>query len=381
MPTVADCLRQHAPDYLLHFGDSVPVGHCRVLGLIQRCRTGELGAFAYACERCGTRHYLGRSCGNRHCPNCQHDKTQRWLTKQTERLIPANYFLVTFTVPRQVAMVLRAHQRDGYDALFEVSSQAMMEVARATKALQDAQLGFFGVLHTWGRDPLVYHPHIHYIVASGGVSHDKERWIASPENFFVHHATLVRVFKAKLADKLRELGLYDQVSEDAWGSKWVVDLKPVGDGQATLKYLAPYVYRVAISNNRIEYCDDEEVVYRYTPSGTSSSKRRRVTGREFVAGFLQHVLPPGFQKIRYYGWMSPNSRISIDLVRWLVWIHRGWTYWLGSGHAPRGISMPRPNVVCPCCRSEMKRIKVIYKDCSFLVTRSEQQRRAFQDTG
>ncbi len=381
MPTVADCLRQHASDYLQHFGNSVPVGHRRVLGLIQRCRTGELGAFAYACERCGTRHYLGRSCGNRHCPNCQHDKTQRWLAKQTQRLIPADYFLVTFTVPRQVAMVLRAHQSEGYNALFDTSSQAMVEVASVTKALRDSQLGFFGVLHTWGRDPLVYHPHIHYIVASGGVSNNKERWVASPKNFFVHHATLVRVFKAKLADKLRELGLYDQVPAEAWDMKWVVDLKPIGDGTATLKYLAPYVYRVAISNNRIEHCDVEHVVYRYTPSGTQHSKKRSVTGREFVAGFLQHVLPRGFQKIRYYGWMSPNSRISLDLVRWLVWLYRGWTYWLASGHAPTPDRKPSTAIACPSCGNAMHLKKVIYKDCSILVRLSSHQQQLYDDTG
>ncbi len=381
MPTVADCLRQHAPEYLRHFGEQVPVGHRRVLSLIQRCRTGELGAFAYDCEDCGCRHYLGRSCGNRHCPNCQHDKTQRWLQKQTQRLIPVDYFLTTFTVPRQVAMVLRAHQSDGYRALFDASSQSIIDVASSTKSLQNTQLGFFGVLHTWGRDPLVYHPHIHYIVAGGGVSNDRERWMPTPKNFLMHHGTLIRVFQAKLADRLRELGLYDAVPKEAWDAKWVVDIKAVGDGTAALKYLAPYVYRVAISNKRIEYCDEERVVYRYTPSGTNQPKTRSVSGKEFVAGFLQHVLPPGFQKIRYYGWMSPNNRISLDLVRWLVWLYRGWTYWLASGHAPQTELKPPPIVACPRCGSAMKLVKVIYKDCLLLVKCSTHQQQRFDDSG
>ena len=278
-------------------------------------------------------------------------------------------------------MVLRAHQKEGYLALFDTSSQAMIDVAGATKSLKNAKLGFFGVLHTWGRDPLVYHPHIHYIVAGGGVSNDRECWIPTPKNFLMHHGTLIRVFKAKLADRLRELGLYDEVPKEAWEAKWVVDIKPVGDGSATLKYLAPYVYRVAISNKRIEYCDAERVVYRYTPSGTNRSKTRSVSGNEFVAGFLQHVLPPGFQKIRYYGWMSPNSRISLDLVRWLVWLYRGWTYWLASGHAPRTEPKKEPTVECPRCGGAMKLAKVIYKDCSLLVQLSTHQQQRYDDSG
>jgi hypothetical protein len=129
----------------------------------------------------------------------------------------------------------------------------------------------------------------------------------------------------------------------------------------------------AISNKRIEYCDEERVVYLHTPSGTNQPKTRSVKGKDFVAGFLQHVLPPGFQKIRYYGWMSPNNRISLDLVRWLVWLYRGWTYWLASGHAHQTELKPPPTVTCPRCGSAMKLVKVIYKDCSLLVKCSTHQ--------
>jgi Putative transposase len=123
------------------------------------------------------------------------------------------------------------------------------------------------------------------------------------------------------------------------------------------------------------------VVYRYTPSGTNQSKTRSVSGTDFVAGFLQHVLPPGFQKIRYYGWMSPNNRISLDLVRWLVWLYRGWTYWLASAHAPQTELKPPPTMVCPRCGSAMQLVKVIYKNCSLLVKCSTHQQQRFDDSG
>src|SRR5690606_31821749 len=157
------------------------------------------------------------------------------------------------------------------------------------------KLGFFGVLHTWGRDPMVYHPHVHFVVPGGGVKVDDQgnalAWQATPKNFLFHHGTFIRVYKAKLADHLRACGIYDKVPPEAWQGKFVVDIKPVGDGQAVLKYLAPYVHRVAISDQRILAVDASSVPYSYTPSGTSASKTRRVSGEEFVRGFIQHVLP------------------------------------------------------------------------------------------
>jgi hypothetical protein len=163
------------------------------------------------------------------------------------------------------------------------------------------------------------------------------------------HAATVADYKRFLAAALHEAGLYEKVPAAAWQRKWVVDIKPVGSGQAVLKYLAPYVYRVAISNNRILACDEHSVTYRYTPSGSKCSLTRTVEGPQFVRGFLQHVLPSGFQKVRHYGWMSPNNRVSLDLVRWLVWLFLGWTYWLGSGHAPPPKPRLRPDAKCPDC--------------------------------
>ena len=133
MPTVADCLRQHAPAYLKQFGSAVPLGHRKVISFITRCRTGELGNVMYRCNDCGREHWVGRSCGNRHCPNCGKEKTYAWLDKQTSRLMPVHHFLVTFTVPQELRSVLRSSQADGYRALFNAGAEAIRDVGSATR--------------------------------------------------------------------------------------------------------------------------------------------------------------------------------------------------------------------------------------------------------
>ncbi|EMI23495.1 transposase, partial [Rhodopirellula europaea SH398] len=247
--------------------------------------------------------------------------------------MPVHHFLVTFTVPREVGLVLRVHQRDGYRCLFDASSQSIRDVGSATKSLKGCQLGFFGVLHTWGRDPAVYHPHVHYVVPGGGVKLDEqgnaESWQSTPKNFLFHHGTLIRTYKAKLADELRAAGLYAQIDREAWSKDFVVDIQPIGHGVPTLKYLAPYVHRVAISDSRIMDINSETVTYKIRRKG-NVMQNKTVAGDDFVGDFLQHVLPTNFMKIRHYGWMSGNSKVKVEEVNWLVWIMLGWTFWLGS---------------------------------------------------
>ncbi len=366
MATVADCLRQHAPAYLAKFGESVPFGHRKVLAAITRCRTGELGSILYQCGDCRRRHWVGRSCGNRHCPTCGRDKTARWLEKQAGRLLPVHHFLVTFTVPDQVRAVLRRNQRQGYRALFEAGSQTILALAASSKYLAGCRIGFWGTLHTWGRDPTVYHPHVHFVVPGGGVREDRSGWRQTPENFLFPHAALVTVYKAKLAAALRACGLYEAIPAQAWQGPFVADIQPVRDGQAVLKYLAPYVNRVAISDNRIVACDERSVTFRYTPSASRRSKTRCVSGSEFVRGFLQHTLPRGFQKVRYYGWMSPHCRFGLDELKWLIWLFRGWTYWLASGHAPQPTPTQYGQVRCADCGGTMRLVAVCWEPCSAL---------------
>ena len=359
MTSVAAALRQHGPEFLARFGPAIPLGVRKVLSYITRCRTGELGSLLYHCDGCQRRHWIGRSCGNRHCPNCQKQKTTLWLKKQTDKLLPVEHFVVTFTVPEELRLIVRAHRRDGYDAIFAAGAKTIRTLLANDRYLGSDCVGFFGALHTWGRDPLVYHPHVHFVVPGGGLSRDGSKWLQTPSGFLFPHARAIALYKKTFADELRRNGLYEQVPAEAWCGKWVVDIRPVGNGHAVLKYLAPYIYRVAISDNRIEAIDDRSVTYRYTPSGTKQTKSRTVEGWRFVAGFLQHVLPTGFQKIRYYGPLSPNCKRQLENVRWLLWLHKGWTYWLARRSVVNEAVKTSPDVRCTECGHAMRLVQVI----------------------
>jgi hypothetical protein len=366
MPSVAAALRQHAPKFLERLrarGKGVAI--CKAFAAIMRCRTGQLGGVSWLCTGCGRSHWVGRSCGNRHCPTCGHERTRQWLEKQSRKLLTGvHHFLVTFTVPKELRSVLRAHGRAGYEALFAASAEALRDVAASTKALQGTQLGFFGVLHTWGRDPMVYHPHLHYVVPGGGLLLDEQKkpllWKSTPTNFLVHHGTLIRVYKAKLAGALREAGLYDNVPTETWMKDFVVDIRPVGDGRGAVAYLAPYVHRVAISNHRIRHVDETSVTYQYLPK-KSRVKERTVTGDQFVRGFAQHILPTGFRKLRYFGWMASNSKAKLEELRMIVWFSLGWVYWLATAHAPPADLNPFPTVRCATCGATMTLIAVTHE--------------------
>jgi hypothetical protein len=346
MPTVADVLRRYGGEYLERFGAAMPAEHKKVLHAIMACRTGELGTVFYACSSCGRMHAMGRSCGNRHCPTCQQDKTRVWLEKQTARLLPCPYFLLTFTLPAELRSFVRSHQRVCYAALFEASSQAIAKLAADPKYVGAKAPGFFGVLHTWGRT-LEYHPHVHYVVPGGGISADGATWLPSRTDFFVPVKALSIIFRAKFRDAMLKEGLLSKIDPAVWRMDWVVHSQAVGDGQASLKYLAPYVFRVAISDRRIISWEDGQVTFSYRKNGTTHWRKMTLPAMEFIRRFLQHVLPSGFQKVRHFGFLSPNSQYSIDAVRWLVALHYG-SLFLLLARTSLPASAP-PRIRCPAC--------------------------------
>jgi len=353
MPTVADVLRRYGPEYLERFGAAMPAEHKKVLRAITACRTGRLGTVLYACAACGRTHAVGRSCGNRHCPTCQQDKTHAWLEKQLDRLLPCPYFLITFTLPAELRALARGHPRVVYAALFEASSEALRVLAADAKFIGTDRLGYVGVLHTWGRT-LEYHPHVHYVVPGGGVSADGSCWLPSRADFFVPVRALSVVFRAKFRDILDREGLRNAADPAVWGRDWVVHSQAAGDGRASLRYLAPYVFRVAIGDHRIVSCDDGEVTFTYRRVGSNRPRKMTLEAPEFIRRFLQHVLPAGFQKVRHYGFLSPHSGIAWEAVRWLVTLFLGAVFALGAKEAggargPTSASAPR----CPACGGPM----------------------------
>src|SRR5262249_25600733 len=213
------------------------------------------------------------------------------------------------------------------------------------------QCGFFGVLHTWGRK-LDYHPHVHYVVPGGGISADGTEWLPSRADFFVPVGALSVLFRAKFRDALGRAGLLSPVDPAVWRQRWVVQSKAVGDGRASLQYLAPYVFRVAISDRRIVACDDGRVTFSYRRSGSNRWRKMTVDALEFIRRFLQHVLPRGFPKVRHYGFLSPNSAVAIAAVRWLVTWYYGLVYLLLGRPAQEGLT--EPSIICPACGGPMR---------------------------
>ena len=200
--------------------------------------------------------------------------------------------------------------------LFRASAAALQKLANDPRFV-GGQIGMVGVLHTWKRD-LNYHPHVHYLVPAGGLSEDGQTWLPVKKEFLVPVKPLSILFRAKFREALKKTDLFAQVPDETWTQDWVVHCRPVGNGVAALKYLAPYIFRVAISNNRILKLEDGQVTYRYTASDTGKTRYCTVTAEEFIRRFLQHVLPKGFIKVRYYGFFSSGNRHRLRQARKLL---------------------------------------------------------------
>jgi hypothetical protein len=312
MVEVADIFRLHGPEYRAKFVDRMLPSHRRAMEDIERCRTEALGGQVYYCANCRDHRYSYHSCKNRHCPKCQNDQANEWLEKQDNLLLPVTHFMVTFTLPEELRSVARANQKIVYNILFRASSEALQQLALDRRFI-GGRLGILGVLHTWTRD-LIYHPHVHYIVTGGGLTRNG-KWNSSRPDFLLPVKALSLIFRAKFRDQLKKAGLFNQVNERVWAKAWVVHSEPVGNGRAAFKYLAPYVFRVAISNNRILTLEDGQVTFKYKESGTDLIRFCTLPAEEFIRRFLQHVLPDRFIKVRYYGLLSPGNRQLLNQAR------------------------------------------------------------------
>jgi len=344
---LAEIFRQHGPAYQAKFQGRIPASHLKVMRAIEQCRTEALGGQVYICEGCGESRYSYHSCQNRHCPKCQNEAGQRWLAEQSRLLLPVPYFMVTFTLPEALRAVARSNQRVVYDLLFQTSAAALQDLA-ADPRFVGGQIGCLGVLQTWTRD-LVYHPHIHYLVPGGGLSTDGQRWLRAHNAFLVHVKPLSRLFRGKFRAGLTQAGLLEQVPASVWRQEWVVHCQSVGNGEAALKYLAPYIFRVALSNRRILKVENGQVTFRYRASDSGHWKNRTLSAEEFIRRFLQHVLPKGFQKVRYFGLFSSGQRARLTLARQLLG--------LTPPPPPAETETPAPArrpLLCPTCGQPMR---------------------------
>jgi hypothetical protein len=314
MVEIATIFHQHGPQYRARFGDRMPPSHRKAMRAIERCRTPVLGGHVYRCPDCDETQYLYHSCRNRHCPKCQNGKGLLWLEKQRDLLLPVPYFLLTFTLPSQIRPLARSNQETFYSLLFRTSAEAIQQLAHDDRFV-GGQMGFIGVLHTWGRN-LSYHPHVHYLVPGGGLDADGH-WHPSRKSFLLPVKALSVIFRAKFRDALRKAApdLFADIPSDVWEQDWVVHCQPVGDGLSAVRYLAPYIFRVAISNRRIGRLANGKVTFHYRATDTGTLKTCTLHAQEFIRRFLQHVLPKGFVKVRYFGFFSHGSRQRLAALR------------------------------------------------------------------
>ncbi len=312
MVALADIFHQYGSAYRHKHGDRMLPSHHQAMQAIEQCRTDALGGHVYHCPDCDETQYSYHSCRNRHCPKCQSDAAQQWLQKQQDLLLPVPYFLLTFTLPEGLRKFARSHQKLFYNLLFRVSAAATQKLAQDPRFI-GGQVGMIGVLHTWGRT-LTYHPHVHYLVPAGCVD-QAGNWLPVRKTFLLPVKALSKIFRAKFRHALRKSPCFANIPSDIWKQDWVVHCQAAGNGLSALKYLAPYIFRVAISNNRIVKITNQQVTFRYKATDTGKIKTCKLSVEEFIRRFLQHVLPRGFVKVRYYGFFSPGLRPRLAALR------------------------------------------------------------------
>ena len=315
MIEVADILRQHAAAY--GAGHALLPSQQRALRDIQCCRTAYFGGHVTQCDHCGLLRYTYHSCRNRHCPKCHREQTDTWLERQQIHLLPSPHYLLTFTLPAQLRSLAFGHQKRVYGALLRCAAAALLKLTQDPRWL-GATPTVLAVLHTWTR-AMLYHPHVHLLVSAGGLSPDSQRWL-TPQNpaFLVPIRALAVIFRAKLREALQQLGLSAQAPAEVWRKPWVVHAQHAGSGAKVLDYLARYVFRVAITNSRIESFERGQVTFRYRDNRTQQLRRVCLPAADFIGRFLQHVLPRGFPKVRHYGLASTARAQDRERARALL---------------------------------------------------------------
>lgn len=336
---VADIVRAIGKSFIERNRSRLSGLHLKVLSAIERCRTAALGGHRDRCSRCGyeTTSYSFNSCRNRHCGKCQTNARNQWLAARQAELLPVPYVHVVFTLPHQLAKLVYHNQRILYDLLFRASAATLLEIAADGKHL-GAEIGFLSVLHTWGQT-LQFHPHLHCVIPSGGLSPDHQRWVHPRFPFFLPVLVLGAVFRGKFLaglkrawkagqlclpgelQPLKQDKLFRAFLRSLHRQRWVVYSKPpFGGPQYVLHYLARYTHRVAISNHRLVRFAGGKVTFRWKDYAHGNKKRlMTLSAEEFLRRFLLHVLPRGFVRIRFFGFLANRRRgVLLSLCRRLL---------------------------------------------------------------
>jgi hypothetical protein len=325
-PEVADVFRRYGDAYREQHGGTLSTAQRRVMTAIEICRTAALGGHVEHCDSCGHQRICYSSCRNRHCPKCQSLARAQWLEDRRAEVLDTQYFHVVFTLPAEMAAIAAQNNAVVYSILFRTVAETLRTIAADPKHL-GAEIGFFAVLHTWGSN-LSLHPHLHVVVPGGGLSPDGNRWVSCQAGYFLPVRVLSRLFRRLFIEALEkafragELAFFSALADlnepvafqryfaPVRQAEWVVYAKrPFAGPEQVLEYVDRYTHRVAISNNRVLDIEDGQVRFQWKDyRRDAEQKTMTLSADEFIRRFLIHVLPSGFQRIRYYGLLGNRYR-------------------------------------------------------------------------
>jgi hypothetical protein len=333
---LADIFRRYADDY--NRSHAVSYEQLKVMHHIQICRTAVLGGHVEQCDQCAFEQIAYNSCRNRHCPKCQTLTKERWLNDRKAELLPCGYFHLVFTLPHALNPMILSNKKNTLNILFAAVNQTLQAFAKDPQWRLEGRLGFISVLHTWSQT-LIDHFHIHCIIPAGALSFAKDKWIPARDEYLFKITSLAKAFKncylkllanAYLKDQLiftpktadlKSRQAFKQLINSVSKKRWVAYAKPpFADPHQVLEYLGRYTHRVAISNHRIISIDNGRVTFTYKDRKNKNQiKQMTLDAHEFIRRFLLHVLPMGFCKIRYFGFLShTNKKKDIPIIRKLI---------------------------------------------------------------
>ena len=335
-PEVADIFRGYGQQY--REKNIITAQQYKVIKRIEICRTAALGGHVEACDRCGHTRNAYNSCRDRHCPKCQTIVKEKWLNERKAEVLPCPYFHQVFTLPHELNSLIMVNTRIMLALLFTAVKETLQVFARDPQWRLEGQLGFISVLHTWNQK-LMDHYHLHCIIPAGALSYDRKKWSAASTKYLFKVESLAKEFQRRYLNKLKRAyrkntlsfnGRAERYKDETqflkllaalWDKRWITYAKqPFGGPEQVLEYLGRYTHRVAITNNRISAIDNGTVRFSYRDrSDDNRQKELTISAHEFIRRFLLHVLPSGFTKIRYYGFLAhANKKACIELIRRLI---------------------------------------------------------------
>lgn len=327
--------------FFKQYKNMVLPGHRKALQDMKRCRQEHGPYMLVRCtnHNCGNKIYIPHSCGHRNCPHCQNHENWQWIENQLEKRLPSSYYLITFTLARELRDLAWKNQKTIYSLMFSCMQEVLKTFTQNDKKLLGSA-GFTTVLHTHARD-LTYHPHIHVIMPGASVNGKTGLWRTKSSKYLFVQKNLAKVFRAKLLEAIIDKNLRVPAGTP---KEWVVDCKKVGNGDKAIIYLGKYLYKGVIQEKDILRCENGKVTFRYIHAKSNAYRTRTVTGEYFLYLLMQHILPKGFRRTRSYGFLHPCSKTLIKFLQLVLRTH------------PLQIfkkKKQRAKITCPKCGSAM----------------------------